>query len=232
MESGSRALGRQIQNKLILFLGGLSDLCLLRAADLLHSVLAFLALLACDLLHLEESVTGESVLGLELLGEIQCIVDESEAGRLATAEVGLEAEDEHDIGCNFVHCSQFVADLLLGDRCQSWVEHIADHLFAAEQTVGHELARTNCCSRHLKGNQKKFVSFVVNAEKLFRWKHWLNKNSRTRELRFYFHEKIIQSRLRQGFLIMFRSAVAQCVEMTLIHPSNLIIYIFKIRNSL
>jgi hypothetical protein len=111
MESGS-AGGR---TRRCLFLGGLSNLCLLRSADLLHSVLAFLTLFASDSLDAVESVTSETVFWFELLGVIQCIVDKGESGRLAASEVCSESEDEADIGCNFVHRGELVADVLLGD---------------------------------------------------------------------------------------------------------------------
>lgn len=133
-----------------LLLGGGSDLGLLGAAHLLHAVALLLALLASLLLLQVESVTLQAMFGLELLGKVECVVDESETGRLAATEVGAEAEDEAHVGSDLVHGGQLLADLLLVDRRQTGMENIADHLLAAQQTVRHELAGANggCRRRH------------------------------------------------------------------------------------
>lgn len=126
-----------------LLLGGLANLCLGGAAHLLATVALLLALLA-RLLHLQvQTVTLQTVLGLELLGKVQRVVDQREAGRLAAAEVGAEAEHEAHVGGDLVHGSQLLADVLLVHRRQAGVQHIADHLLAAQQTVRHELAGAN-----------------------------------------------------------------------------------------
>lgn len=126
-----------------LLLGGLANLCLGGAAHLLATVALLLALLA-RLLHLQvQAVALQTVLGLELLGEVQRVVDQREAGRLTAAEVCAEAEHEAHVGRNLVHGCQLLADVLLVHRGQAGVQHIADHLLAAQQTVGHELAGTN-----------------------------------------------------------------------------------------
>jgi len=56
-----------------------SDASLSGTSDLLSLVLTFLALLTGHLLLLLGSVTDESVLGLELLGEVKGVVDQGEA---------------------------------------------------------------------------------------------------------------------------------------------------------
>lgn len=157
MESGKA--GHRIRS--FLLLGGLSDLGLLRSANLLHSVLAFLALLASDSLDIVESVASETMLGFELLGKVEGVVDEGETGGFAASEVCSESEDEAHVGCDFVHRGELVADVLLGDGGESGVENVANHLFTAEQTVRHELAGADCCSRHLKSERRGSVSLIT-----------------------------------------------------------------------
>lgn len=123
-----------------LLLGGGSDLGLLGAAHLLHPVLALLALLPRRPLLLVQAVSLQPVLGLELLGVVQGVVDERESGGAAASEVGAEAEHEHDVGRDLVHGGQLVADLLLGHGGHVRVDHVAHHLFAVQQTVRLELA--------------------------------------------------------------------------------------------
>lgn len=170
-----------------LFLGNLSNLGLLCSAHLLHSVLAFLTLLAWWSLLFEESVTGETVFWFEFLGEIKSVVDECESSRFATTEVGAVSKDENDIGCDLVHGCKLVADVLLRDRGESRVENVANHLFAAQQTVRHELTSANSCGSHLKRKKAnrvwiefKLIFSRINiilrcfetreTEKLFDWK--------------------------------------------------------------
>jgi hypothetical protein len=67
------------------------------------------------------------------------------------------------------------------------VQNVANHLFAAEQTVRHELAGTNSCSRHLKGEQKPLLPLITEIVP-----QKLNKNQPTRESKISFNEKIYQ----------------------------------------
>merc|ERR1712002_1365647 len=100
-----------------------SNLGLGSAAHLLSSVLPFLLLLTAGLgLGLDDSLSDKAVLGLELLGEIHCVVDQTEPSGLATSEVGLEAECEHPVGGAVVHLGQLLADICLGHRSLAWVE--------------------------------------------------------------------------------------------------------------
>jgi len=98
-------------------------------------------------------VAGQTVLGLELLGEVQGVVDEGEARGAAATEVGAESEGEDHIGGDLVHGGQLLADLGLVHRRQSRVQDIADHLFPGEQAVGHELAGADGggCTGHFDG---------------------------------------------------------------------------------
>ena len=76
-------------------LSGSADLGLFGAPHFLHPVLALLLLLRRGLgTPLDHTLPRESELGLELFGEVHCVVDEGEAGALAATEVGLEAVGE------------------------------------------------------------------------------------------------------------------------------------------
>ena len=57
------------------------------------------------------NLSDKAVLGLELLGEIHGVVDQTEPGGLATSEVGLEPECENSVGCAVVHLGQLLTDL-------------------------------------------------------------------------------------------------------------------------
>ncbi len=107
-----------------LFLLGILDLRLLGTSDLLHSVLALLALLSRHTLVLGHTVTDQSVLWLELLGEVKGIVDQSEAGALATTEDGAEAEAEYDIWLGLIHAGKLLSDLSLLDCGLAWMQNI------------------------------------------------------------------------------------------------------------
>jgi len=101
----------------IYLLGSGSNLGLLGAPDLLHSVLLFLLLLSRLLgLLLNHVLAGQPVLRLKLLGKVHGVVDERETGRLAAAEVGLEAEGKDAVRGALVHLCNLLTDLGLWYR--------------------------------------------------------------------------------------------------------------------
>ena len=85
-------------------------------------------------------LSHESVLGLELLGVVHGVVDQAEAGGLATTEVCLESEDEDSVSSAAVHLGQLLSDVSLGHRGLAGVEDVHHHLPPAQQTVQHVLA--------------------------------------------------------------------------------------------
>ena len=119
---------------LCLFLLGVLDLSLLGASDLLDTVLTLLALLARHPLGLHEAVTHQAMLGLELLGEVERVVDEREAGALAAAEHGLEAEAEDNVRLGLVHSGELLADLGLLDRRLARVQNVNDLLITTTKS--------------------------------------------------------------------------------------------------
>ena len=125
-------------------LSGSADLGLFGAPHFLHSVLALLLLLSRGLgTPLDHTLPRESKLGLELFGEVHCVVDEGEAGALAAAKVGLESVGENAVGSGLVHLGQLLPDLGLGHRRSVGVKHVHHHLAPLQQPVGHILARTH-----------------------------------------------------------------------------------------
>jgi len=59
--------------------------------------------------------TDEAVLGLELLGRLQVVVDQSEASGLSASESSAETEDEDNLLIDLVHLGELLAELILGD---------------------------------------------------------------------------------------------------------------------
>jgi len=89
------------------------DLGLLHTAHLLGPVLALLALLAADGSLGAEAHSDETVLGLELLGDVGSVIDEAKARALASTEGGLKAEDGDGLLVGLVQLGELLADLNL-----------------------------------------------------------------------------------------------------------------------
>ncbi len=122
---------------------------------------------ACLLDLARQAHAHQPVMGLELLHGLGRVVHEGEAGRLAAAKLGPQAEDADLVLVRLVHAGQFVAQLLLGDVGAIRVEDVAggeasagvflfsssarapsfgrqinshDHLLPAQERVQDELA--------------------------------------------------------------------------------------------
>merc|ERR550534_1706246 len=128
--------------KILLFLlASGANLGLGRTTDLLLPVLQFLDLLPSRLLLVDDSVTGQSVFGFVLLRAIHVVVDEGESDGLVATEESVEPEGEDDVGRRLVHFGELVADFGLGHSRTTRMQHIHNHLFSVEKTVGHKLPR-------------------------------------------------------------------------------------------
>ena len=79
----------------IMYLFLFGDLIFISTANLLHTVLLFLNLLPGSLLNSQKTVADKTVLGFELLGRIDGIVDEGETRGSITTESGTEAKAEN-----------------------------------------------------------------------------------------------------------------------------------------
>ena len=75
---------------------------------------------------MQVTYTDEAVLGLELLGRLQVVVDQSEAGGLSASESGAETEDEDNLLVDLVHLGELLAELILGDVGAGRVDDIHD----------------------------------------------------------------------------------------------------------
>jgi hypothetical protein len=71
------------------------------------------------------AVSYQPVVGLELLHGLGGVVDEGEAGALATTEVCLEAEDGDVLLLSLVELTELATELILGDVGAVGVENIA-----------------------------------------------------------------------------------------------------------
>ncbi len=69
-------------------------------------------------------MTHQSVLWLELLGEVKSVVDEGEAGALATTENGAESKAEDNVWLGLVHAGELLSDLSLLDCGFAWVQNV------------------------------------------------------------------------------------------------------------
>ena len=113
------------------------------AADLLPPVLGLLDLLTRRVLRLAHTVADHAALGLELLESVLGVVDEGEAGGAASAELGLEAEDDDELGGRLVHGAEGLLELRAGGVGLAGVDDVHDHLAALEEGVLDELARAD-----------------------------------------------------------------------------------------
>jgi hypothetical protein len=82
-------------------------------------------LLSAGLLDLgAETRSDEEVVGLELLQGLGGVVDEGEAGGLATTELRAQAEDGNLVLLGLVEAAELLAELILGDVGAVGVEDV------------------------------------------------------------------------------------------------------------
>ena len=117
-------------------------LCLLDASTpLLLGLLAgiLVELTGTSLLGLSDTGTDLTVLGLEALGDLKVLVDETEADSATATKLGLEAVGEDGLGVSDLeHLGKKLSELSLGDTTTARVEDVNDELLTLEQTVdGH-----------------------------------------------------------------------------------------------
>lgn len=78
--------------------------------------------------------TAETVEGLELLHRLGRVVDEGEAGGLATTELGAQTEDGDLVLLSLVQATDLLAELLLGDVGTVGVQDVTIRILG-QQTV-------------------------------------------------------------------------------------------------
>jgi hypothetical protein len=96
--------------------------------------------------HGGNTYTNEAVLGLELLGRLQVVVDQSKASGLSTTESGAETEAEDDLLVDLVHLGELLAELILGDVGTSGVDDIHDLREAGKLQVEDKSSVHGCCN--------------------------------------------------------------------------------------
>ena len=123
----------------LLLLGGL--LALRLAAQLLVAVAALLDRLASRQAGLAEAHAGLAVVGLVALQGREVVIDQTEAGGLATTKLRLEAEDGHLVLIrDLVEGGKLLAhDLRRHRTAPLRVVHLHDELLAVQQLVHLEL---------------------------------------------------------------------------------------------
>lgn len=135
------------------------------STNLLGTVLLLLALLAAALGGLSQAVANHAELGLKLLGGLDGVVDEGEAGGLATTKGVLAAEDDDGVLVGLVHGGELLTDVELAHTGSTGMEDVDNlggrgrlednpqksaesyHLLAGKETVSHELAGADGNSR-------------------------------------------------------------------------------------
>jgi hypothetical protein len=79
-----------------------------------------------------EPYPDQPVLGLELLGGLEAVVDEAEAGGLAASEVGAELEDEDAVRVlDIVNPRQLILEIRLRN---TQIRYLAARTTSAEKT--------------------------------------------------------------------------------------------------
>merc|ERR1719356_2340866 len=123
---------------------------LLLAAHLLSPVLrVLLSAAAGAALVLPDARALQTVLRLELLGLVDVVVDEAEAGAAATAKSSLESEQlDAVVVVHLVHLRQLLRQIRLGDVGNARVDNVEDELLAAQQRILLELAGADRELRH------------------------------------------------------------------------------------
>ena len=132
-------------------------------AGLLSAILRLLDLLTAGLLLLLKTGSNQSVLGLELLGTLNVIVDKSESGALSTSDRRSESEKEDGTGIlHVVKLDKVCREILLGHIGQSRVLNIYNHLTTTEKRVSHQLTGSNDNFRH--DYFSIFCDFVISGQ--------------------------------------------------------------------
>jgi hypothetical protein len=133
-----------------LFLASRRGLGFLGTSEFLGTILSFFALFSASLFNGQESLSNETVFGLEFLDDISVVVNEGKASGFATTKSGTESKSDDVLGIGLVNLGEFFTDFSLGDIGFSRVQHIDHHLLARQQAVGQELAGADSHSVRLR----------------------------------------------------------------------------------
>ena len=129
------------------------ELGLLSGSNLLSLVLdVLLNTTTSDGSLLSDTRSNKSVLGLELLGLIDGLVDYTETDSSTTTELRLQPINEGaGVILDLVHSAQLLADLLLRSADGTWVKNLDGELLTSKEWVAHELLSSdNEINHHLR----------------------------------------------------------------------------------
>ena len=104
--------------------------------NLLPLVLRLLDGLTALLLSLQQSLSDETVLGLELHQCLHLVVDDAKSRGLSAAELGTEAEEDDQFGVGLVHTADLFLQVGLGDVGAARMDNINNHLCALRKSGG------------------------------------------------------------------------------------------------
>merc|ERR1711954_528721 len=106
---------QHVEDSYLLLLASLANLGLGCSPHFVHPVLPLLFLLPAHLgLGFSNTLSDQSVLGLELLSKVHGVVDKGKPGGLSTSELGLETKGENSVRGAVVHLSKLLTDISLG----------------------------------------------------------------------------------------------------------------------
>ena len=124
--------------------------------------LDFLEGTSLDLTFLvDDLVSQEEFLLVELSSSLWAVVKESESSGSATSEFGVETKDGDVLWLRFEHSGKLVLDESLGDGSRFWVDKLNGNLLSAHEWVVDDLS----------GVEHKFTVFVSHINNKFLIKH-------------------------------------------------------------
>ena len=150
-----------------------TDLALFGTPDLLLPVLPLLPLLLGDLGDGHEPLPDKSVLGLELLGKVEGVVDQSKSSCLTTLEVGSESKGEDKIWGGLVHLGNLFFDFRLWDSSSTGVKDVNDlHMFRKLEIYNHKsskwITKLTICLRQRSLLVRNFLVRIVATLSAFK----------------------------------------------------------------
>merc|ERR1719223_263558 len=87
-----------------------------------------------------ETLSNETVLGLELENRLLVVVNEAESSGFSSSELGAESKENDEFGVCLVHASNHLLEFRFGDIRTARVDDVHNHLSAGEQRIALELA--------------------------------------------------------------------------------------------
>jgi hypothetical protein len=110
------------------------------------------------------AVTDEPVVGLELLHGLGAVVDEGEAGALATTVLGAETEDGNLVLVGLVQLGELLAELILGDVRAVGVEDVTvRYTISTHSSISLAVPCARCVFSSVGGGGRRFILGAVEG---------------------------------------------------------------------